>query len=845
MRHGTWSWVVGLTFAASLLGAGGVVAAPTTLPIDQVGDVGQQNAIAIGGDGFPVVSYLRTDNGSLKVTKCGSSDCSTGNQTSTIIPSGMASNGGIAVPADGRPVLTYVLSGAVRLLKCGNSACSSGNGSVSLGAGDSPALAIRPDGLPIIVSNEDGGIRVTRCLDASCSTSQQTSIAQAQTGSLDVAVGADGYPVIASVIDGVGLRAAKCANADCTGVVPFQMLDDFGRFHSKPALAIAADGYPVVAYVAAGGTFDSYRYVRVAKCRDAQCLSGASINVVGQAYESDVAVALASDGLPLIAFQSSTPGVPLGITVAKCGSATCATNSTLTVIDTKPETGTYCGIAVDPSGRPITSYYDAGNHDVFVARCDNATCQGAAPTRALGQSGEPLAFVTAFENAQVAVIDTVSRALVSLIDVGNGPEGVAFSRDGQKAYVTNVSSGNVSYIDVATREVERTVATGAPGTVPRGIAVSPNHSRLYVANAGTNAVAVIDRVAGTVISAVPVGNGPFGLAITPNGATVVTANTTGNSVSFVSTATNTLLGTVPVGTQPYGVATSPDGLLAYVANFGSNSVSVIDVATRTVIDSIAVGLGPFGIAVKSDGSRLYVSDNQNRVSVVDAVTRQSIGSIPVGSHPQGVALTPDDKYLFVANQFSDNVDVIDTATNLIVFTRAVPSDPVSLGAFISPPLVRARQAVEFYHAFFGHYFVSIQEDEIAALDTGVFVGWARTGQTFNVFDLGSGHADVCRFFTTAFAPKSSHFYTPLAFECDLVKQNPDWIYEKIAFQLRLPEAGACPGGTIPLYRLYNNGLTGAPNHRYTTSTAIRTQMIAQGYVPEDDNTACVPPQGGE
>jgi hypothetical protein len=37
---------------------------------------------------------------------------------------------------------------------------------------------------------------------------------------------------------------------------------------------------------------------------------------------------------------------------------------------------------------------------------------------------------------------------------------------------------------------------------------------------------------------------------------------------------------------------------------------------------------------------------------------------------------------------------------------------------------------------------------------------------------------------------------------------------------------------VPIYRLYNNGPGGAPNHRYTTSDAIRAQMIAQGWIPE-------------
>ena len=39
-------------------------------------------------------------------------------------------------------------------------------------------------------------------------------------------------------------------------------------------------------------------------------------------------------------------------------------------------------------------------------------------------------------------------------------------------------------------------------------------------------------------------------------------------------------------------------------------------------------------------------------------------------------------------------------------------------------------------------------------------------------------------------------------------------------------------GTTPVYRLYNQGQGGAPNHRYTTDLGVRSQMLAQGWVPE-------------
>jgi hypothetical protein len=158
-----------------------------------------------------------------------------------------------------------------------------------------------------------------------------------------------------------------------------------------------------------------------------------------------------------------------------------------------------------------------------------------------------------------------------------------------------------------------------------------------------------------------------------------------------------------------------------------------------------------------------------------------------------------------------------------------------------------RRAIEFYHASFDHYFMSADIDEIAGLDAGVFQGWARTGEGIRVPEGDDpGNLPVCRFFGVGFAPLSSHFYTPYPQECELVKADPKWLYEKIAFGLALPVPATqgCPPATRALYRLWNANKDGAPNHRYTTSQFTLNAMLGLGWVFEGEKEtrvfACVP-----
>jgi photosystem II stability/assembly factor-like uncharacterized protein len=156
--------------------------------------------------------------------------------------------------------------------------------------------------------------------------------------------------------------------------------------------------------------------------------------------------------------------------------------------------------------------------------------------------------------------------------------------------------------------------------------------------------------------------------------------------------------------------------------------------------------------------------------------------------------------------------------------------------------------IEYYHAAFDHYFITAIPEEITLLNKGFFVGWTRTGLQFKAYAAEAiGTSPVCRFFTTAFGPKSSNFHTPFASECAAVQANPDWLLESgTAFYIALPAFdGSCATGLTPVYRLYNRGQGGAPNHRYTTDVTARAQMIAQGWIPEglgsDAVEMCSPP----
>lgn len=198
--------------------------------------------------------------------------------------------------------------------------------------------------------------------------------------------------------------------------------------------------------------------------------------------------------------------------------------------------------------------------------------------------------------------------------------------------------------------------------------------------------------------------------------------------------------------------------------------------------------------------------------------------------------------LWDAAGINDAGQIIATACGSIGTCQAFRLDPVTS----IPPAPQPVAMIEYYEPTFDHYFMTSLPVEIKALDEGKFPGWQRTGQSFEVYPtLTIGADSVCRFFNADLVP-SSHFYSADPNECLFTENHPGWTWqlEGIVAYIAVPDdAGQCPASTNSVYRLYNDGKGGAPNHRYTTSTTIRATMMAQGWIPEgygDGVVMCAP-----
>ena len=312
-------------------------------------------------------------------------------------------------------------------------------------------------------------------------------------------------------------------------------------------------------------------------------------------------------------------------------------------------------VVMQPSGHDTLSIIDMSNpaslRIVATIPLDN-TIVGPPTNLAITPKGELVLVAnsvngvekdgkwnTASDN-RLFVVDLKANppAVITTLNLGKKPSGMAINNAGTMALVANRDDGTVSVLSINGKEVKvaDTVTIGAAGDSVSAVAIAPDSKTALAVKSNVDKVAILAIDNGKVTydkkNDLPANNFPYNVAITPNGKIALIANTGngGSSDGNVDTVSVVDLEAKPirivdhitVGDSPEGLVISPKGNLAvtieangsnqpkdtwYYHPGGTVGVLRIDGKNVTRVGAVTVGALPEGAASSADGNYLYVA----------------------------------------------------------------------------------------------------------------------------------------------------------------------------------------------------------------------------------------------
>ena len=150
---------------------------------------------------------------------------------------------------------------------------------------------------------------------------------------------------------------------------------------------------------------------------------------------------------------------------------------------------------------------------------------------------------------------------------------------------------------------------------------------------------------------------------------IVQTNSAGDNVHIIDPLTNQVVGEIGGIERAHGVAATRDGRL-YVANEADTTVDIVDVKELMVVKKLPLSGHPNNIAITPDGRKVYVAIAQapGAVEVIDTETNETTAVISVHGGVHNVYVTPDGKHAVAGMVGARNLTVIDTQTDMPVWT---------------------------------------------------------------------------------------------------------------------------------------------------------------------------------
>lgn len=266
---------------------------------------------------------------------------------------------------------------------------------------------------------------------------------------------------------------------------------------------------------------------------------------------------------------------------------------TLAIID--PDTGRQ--LAVVPEGG-VTGHEVAASPD---GRMAFVPIYGNSGVGSPGTDGQT-----------VAVIDVVARRRVKTLDLGKPlrPHCAVFGPKDRLLYVTTELGNSITAIDTHSLKVVATIPTGQPES--HMMAITRDGRRAYTSNVHAGTVSAIDLEARKLLAIIPVSQHAQRISLSVDDRWAFTADQTEPRLAVIDTAINKVHTWIPLLALAYGTAPTRNGhwLLVTLPKIGK--VAVVDLGSMKIAREVDVPKSPQEILVRPDDQVAYVSCHESR-----------------------------------------------------------------------------------------------------------------------------------------------------------------------------------------------------------------------------------------
>ena len=291
----------------------------------------------------------------------------------------------------------------------------------------------------------------------------------------------------------------------------------------------------------------------------------------------------------------------------------------------------------------------------------------------------------------IHVIDTATNRVITRVEVGPEPHGIAATAAGDRLFITIENTrgdeGELLWFDPLTDRVTRRMKIGPR---PNQLACTPDGAFVYIP-CDDATWWVVDTVRGRVVTKIATGGRPHNTLCSPDGARMFLGPKGSYHALIADTVTHKLIGEIPLSDAPRPIALSegsgPAVLRERWTAPGRIGFEVADVAARKVIHRVEAYVPAellrkasrsHGIGLTPDEKELWMCDvYHDRTYVFDLTTEppKQVATIVMQGGGYWMCFAPDGKSCYISERVGNTVAVIDTASRTTVARIAVGNVP--------------------------------------------------------------------------------------------------------------------------------------------------------------------------